>query len=263
MFSSDSVFFFFFLVLFFFLLLSVLSFFISSFSFKAPFFFTRFVTVSILFCLLLSNPPLSLSYLGSFTYPLISPSFSLPPPPPSLQPARCTYGGSPVVFFSGWWWRVDRGGWVGAWTGWGLAVSRGEKRASKTKRGCLQARQAGNASLPGLSPSHCSLAILPAHTRLNLTAPLRHGSPLVICPSFPSLCLSLHYARFLSFPFDHALIYSLLLRFVAGLICFILLYHEFYVTRAFFRTPAPFQPRRTSQPADRNGPIAETSGVKS
>lgn len=84
----------------------------------------------------------------------------------------------------------------------GLAVSRGEKRASKTKRGCLQAKQAGNASLSGLSPSHCSLAILPAHTRLNLTAPLSHSSPLVIYPSSPSFCLSLLIYCLFFYSFD-------------------------------------------------------------
>ena len=143
---------------------------------------------------------------------------------------------------------VDGGGGGGG----GLAVSRGEKRASKTKRGCLQARQAGNASLPGLSPSRCSLAILPAHTRLNLTAPLSHGSPLVICPSSPSLCLSLHYALLSFVSFDRALIYALLVRFVAGLVCFILLYREFYVHLHVSNTGPLCQPRRTSQPADRN-----------
>lgn len=69
----------------------------------------------------------------------------------------------------------------------------GEKKASKTKRGCLPARQAGNASLPGLSPSRCSLAVLPAHTRLKLTAPRSRGSPCAVCPSSPSFCLSLCY----------------------------------------------------------------------
>lgn len=127
------------------------------------------------------------------------------------------------MFFSGWW-RVDGGGGGEG----GLAVSRGEKRASKTKRGCLQARQAGNASLPGLSPSHCSLAILPAHTRLNLTAPLSHGSPLVICPSSPSfLSFSLLHSPFFH-SFDHILIYSLFFGFVASS------YPSLYFIRVFF-----------------------------
>lgn len=93
-------------------------------------------------------------------------------------------------------------------------MSREEKRARKTKRGCLQAKQAGNASLPGLSPSRCSLAILPAHTRLNLTAPQSHSSPLAIRPSSLSFCVCLYYIPissicliiFLFFLFQYTLI---------------------------------------------------------
>lgn len=148
-------------------------------------------------------------------------------------------------------------------------MSGGEKRASKTKRGCLQARQAGNASLPGLSPSHCSLAILLAHTRLNLTAPLSHSSSLFICPSSPSFCLSLYYTLH---SFDHILIYSLFFCFVTSAYPSFHFIHTFLLCHLYhlallLHFEYPFFPSQRQEPLlwseDRNGLLDEMSGVRS
>lgn len=177
---------------------------VSSDSFFLPPFLTFLLLLSFLthfksLCLhLFSSPPSSL-----LLYCLL---------PPLLH----ENGGSPDVFF----------GAVGSERGGGgLAVRRGEKRASKTKRGCLRARQAGNASLPGLSPSRCSLAILQAPSILNLTAPLSRGNPPVICPFSSSFCPSSYCFVHLSFVWSYSNIFPFFLScnltpFMTLIVCF-------------------------------------------
>lgn len=72
-----------------------------------------------------------------------------------------------------------------------MVVSKGEKRASETKRGCLRTRQAGNASLPGLSPQSLFLCYPGSPHQIE---PDSITALFAIYPSCPSFCLSPVYA---------------------------------------------------------------------
>lgn len=103
----------------------------------------------------------------SFHFLSVSLHFSVFLLSPPLSCSLFVHAASGTTFF---FWLTGRGGFEGR----GTVVEcrwRGE-RASKTKRGCLLAGQAGNANLTGLPPSRCSFTVMLADCRLRLTAPL-------------------------------------------------------------------------------------------
>lgn len=111
--------------------------------------------------------------------------FSLLSPP--LSCSLLLVLGASVTFPTFFSWR----GKLGLRAGGQLLSVKGGK--GKTKRGCLLAGQAGNANLPGLSPSRCSLTIMLADSRLRLTAPLSPCSTVPFVHPFPLFALEIFF----------------------------------------------------------------------
>lgn len=217
--------------------------------------------VSIFICLLLNN--LSFSLCDSFNVSLssllhLSLLLPRPSPLPFVTPL-CTYGGSPVVFLSGWWW-VDGGG--GGW--WCLEGKKGpvKQREVVCRRG-RQETQVSQDSPPVTAPwLYCRPT--PDWTWQPRWATAARLLFVPLHPLFLSFSL-LHSPFFHSF--DHILIYSLFFGFVVSS------YPSFYFTHMFlychlYRLTLLLHIQSQGAEAllssgDRNGPFTKALGVKS